>query len=70
MNNVQGVTGYRCRTMRDFVEATRKVINKEIDYKVCREHGEKFSLENIAPMYERYFEDVYNVYERNGWYEV
>ena len=70
MNNIEGVTGYRCRTFRDFVEATRNVINKKIDYKECRKKGEEFSLEMIAPKYERYFEDVYNVFERKGWYEV
>jgi glycosyltransferase involved in cell wall biosynthesis len=69
-NNVNGVTGYRCRTFRDFIEATRSVINGEIDYKTCREHGEKFSLENIAPKYERYFEDIMNVKTGLGWYEV
>jgi glycosyltransferase involved in cell wall biosynthesis len=68
-NNIEGVTGYRCRTFNDFVEAARKCLDKEIDYKVCRKHGEKFSLENIAPRYEKYFQDILNVYEKRGWYE-
>jgi len=70
MNNIEGVTGYRCRTMRDFVDATRKVMNKEISYSDCRKKGEEFSLEAVAPKYERYFEDVYNVYEGAGWYSL
>jgi glycosyltransferase involved in cell wall biosynthesis len=68
-NNINGVTGYRCRTFSDFVNATRRVINGEIDYSECRKHGERFSLENVAPMFEKYFEDVLNIYTKNGWYE-
>ena len=69
-NNVEGVTGYRCRTFDDYLKAAIKVNNGEIDYKTCREHGEKFSLENVAPMYEKFFQDVLNVYEGEGWYET
>jgi glycosyltransferase involved in cell wall biosynthesis len=69
-NNIEGVTGYRCRTFADFVRATRDVMNKKISYKECRKHGEKFSLENVAPMYEKYFQDVMNVYNKEGWYEM
>jgi len=69
-NNINDVTGYRCRTFADFVYATTKVINGEIDYETCRKHGEKFSLENVAPMYEKYFQDVINVFQGKGWYEL
>ena len=40
----------------------------KIDYKTCRKHGEQFSLENIAPKYEKYFQDVLNTYIGDGWY--
>lgn len=69
-NNIEGVTGYRCRTFGDYVKAVQKVWNGEIDYKECRKHGEKFSLEAIAPMYEKYFQDVLNVYTSKGWYQI
>ena len=69
-NNINGVTGYRCRTFDDYLKATIKVNNGEIDYKTCREYGEKFSLENVAPMYEKYFQDVMNVYTSGGWYQT
>jgi hypothetical protein len=52
------------------VHATTKVVNGEIDYETCRKHGEKFSLENVAPMYEKYFQDVINVFQGKGWYEL
>ena len=69
-NNIEGVTGYRCRCFNDFVKATEAVMNREIDYDTCRKHGEKYSLENIAPKYEKYFTDVMNVYTNKGWYEI
>jgi glycosyltransferase involved in cell wall biosynthesis len=69
-NNINGVTGYRCRTFDDYLQATIKINNGEIDYKTCKEYGEKFSLENIAPMYEKFFQDVLNVYQGKGWYET
>ena len=45
-------------------------MNQEISYEECRKRGEQFSLEAIAPRYEKFFEDVMNVYTKNGWYEV
>lgn len=67
-NNVEGVTGYRCRSFADFVEAAKNI--DKIDPWQCRKHGEKFCLENIAPKYEKYFQDVLNVYNGNGWYQL
>lgn len=66
-NNLHGVTGYRCRTMGDFVAAIKNI--DKIKPANCRKWGENFSLQKIALMYEKYFQDVYNVYTKNGWYE-
>jgi len=65
-NNLHGITGYRCRTMGDFVDAIKNI--DQIDPHACRKFGENFTLEKVAPMYEKYFKDVLNVYTDKGWY--
>lgn len=67
-NNIEGVTGYRCRTFADFVKAAENI--HHISPASCRVFGEQFSLENIGPKYEKYFLDVLNVHTGNGWYQL
>jgi glycosyltransferase involved in cell wall biosynthesis len=67
-NNLHGITGYRCRTMGDFVDAIRAIQQGSISSESCRLWAENFSLEKVAPMYEKYFNDVLDVYEGKGWY--
>lgn len=65
-NNIHGITGYRCRTMGDFINAIESIDSiKPAD---CRSWGENFSLERVAPMYNKFFNDVLNVYTGDGWY--
>jgi glycosyltransferase involved in cell wall biosynthesis len=66
-NNLHGITGYRCRTMGDFIRAIENI--DKINPKNCRSWGENFSLEAIGEVYEKYFQDVLNVYTGKGWYE-
>lgn len=66
-NNLHGITGYRCRTMDDFVKSIQQIHN--ISPKNCREFGENFSLESVGELYEKYFQDVLNVHTGKGWYE-
>ena len=65
-NNLHGITGYRCRTMGDFVDAIKNI--DKINPYDCRKFGENFTLEKVAPMYEKYFNDVMDVYTGKGWY--
>lgn len=67
-NNVNGLTGFRCRTFDDFLTAAKNI--GKIKPSDCRKFAEKFSLENVAPMYEKYFTDVLNVYKGSGWYQT
>ena len=68
-NNIHGLTGYRCRTFEDFVKAARDCQVGKIKPINCRKHGEKFSLEETAPKYEKYFDFASNVLT-TGFYTV
>jgi glycosyltransferase involved in cell wall biosynthesis len=65
-NNIHGKTGFRCRTMGDFVDAIEMI--NFIRPSECRMFGENFSLEKVGPMYEKYFADVLDVFTGKGWY--
>ena len=67
-NNIHGLTGYRCRTMEQFVWAAKNITN--INPQNCREWAvNNFSMQRVAEMYEEYFQSVLNVFTGNGWYE-
>lgn len=66
--NVNGLTGYRCRTLADFVKAAEDV--KKLDRKKIREHAiSKYSLDIIGKQYEDYFKRLLTLWE-DGWYQL
>jgi len=66
-NVIHGVTGYRCRTMEEFVWAVRNA--DRIKPEKCRAWAvNNFSLHAAAEMYEEYFRSVMNVMNGEGWY--
>jgi glycosyltransferase involved in cell wall biosynthesis len=65
-NNLHGITGFRCRTMGDYVDAIKNI--DWINPYDCHRWGKNFTLERVAPMYEKYFSDVMDVYTGDGWY--
>ena len=69
-NNIEGVTGYRCRTFEDYVRAVRNIQNGKIKSIDCLNYGKEFSLENIAYKYENFFRKVTDIYGGKGWYEI
>ena len=65
---IQGKTGFRCRTLQEFVDAAEHV--GELDAEVIRRHAvNNYSLEAIAPKYEAYFERL-NTLWHEGWYSI
>ena len=54
--------------MGDFVDAIKAIQQGAISSESCRLWADNFSLEKVAPMYEKYFADVLDVYRGKGWY--
>ena len=66
--NIHGVTGYRCRTLQDFMDATEKV--KDLDRSFIRQQAlAKYSLETIQLKYEDYFKQLLTLWG-DGWYQT
>lgn len=64
---IEGVTGYRCRTFNDFLEAAKNV--EFLDSASIRQLNEKYSLDNVAVRYQTYFERLLTLWG-DGWYNV
>jgi len=63
---VQGVTGFRCRTLAEFMRAAEDV--KALDPAAIRKHAiERYSLDAIAPQYDAYFRRLLTLWG-DGWY--
>jgi len=57
---LDGVTGFRCNTLRDFVDAARNV--DELDPHVIREHAERYLMRNVRWEFQRWFDDLHQLY--------
>lgn len=66
-NNLHGITGYRCRTFEQFIWAAKNI--EKIDPYKCRHWAENYTLDNIAPMYQEYFDMLQNFYKYQSWYK-
>jgi len=62
--NIDGVTGYKCNTFQDFVDATSNI--DKIDPKACRERGMRYAMDNVRHEYQRWFDDLYGLW-KEGW---
>lgn len=58
---IDGVNGYKCNTLQDFVDGAR--LAEKLDPMIIRKTAERFSLESVRLEYQRWFQDVYRVYE-------
>jgi glycosyltransferase involved in cell wall biosynthesis len=61
-----GVTGFRCRTLAEFVKAAKDC--DQIAGATCRAWAERYSTEVIKHQYQDYFDRVYDLWDE-GWYQ-
>lgn len=66
--NMHDVTGFRCRTLREFVGAVHRL--DEISPLRCRRHGEQFLLKDVGPQYTQFMDDIMECYTGKGWYQL
>ena len=65
---INGVSGFRCRTFKDFVEAAEK--SSSLDRKLIRDHAVKnYSLEAVQLKYDKYFKTLMTLWG-DGWYAL
>ena len=63
---LQGVTGFRCKTLGEYVWAARHVA--EIDPQDCRDWAmANFSLDAVAPRYDAYLSKIRSLCSGRGW---
>lgn len=66
--NINGLTGFRCRTLADFVKAAEDV--KMLDRAAIRKHAiERYSLDVVGKLYENYFLRLLTLWD-DGWYQL
>lgn len=62
-----GKTGYRCRTLEQFVWAVRNVDKLDPKY-ICDYAMNNYSMERVGKMYDEYFFQLQGLFGK-GWYE-
>lgn len=60
-------TGWLCHTLRDYRDAIISAGRGEIKPHHCRARGLEYTLAAVAPQYERWFADLTEIYEGQGW---
>lgn len=75
--NIHGKTGFLCHTLQDFVDAVQAVKKfTKKDYQAIRQYAvDTFSMDVIKYQYQKWFDDLHNVYEstvseKKGWHRV
>lgn len=64
--NQHGDTGYRCRTLAEFIRAAEMV--KKLDRNYIRKYAvSNYSLDRVARMYDHYFKNLLQLWDK-GWY--
>jgi hypothetical protein len=60
---LDGQVGFRCNTLQDFVDAAKKANQfTEEDRQKVRNYGERFLMDNVKYEYQKWFQDLYQLY--------
>jgi len=57
---VHGVTGFRCNTLQDFVDAARQA--GELNPFDIRAHAERYLMDSVRWEFQKWFDDLYQLY--------
>ena len=64
---LHGLTGYRCRTLEQFVWAARNI--DQISPEICHKWAvQNYSMDRVRFMYQEYFEMLSSLWTKSGWY--
>ncbi len=67
-NIIHGEVGYRTRTLGEAIWATQN-LDKLKSARAIRKYAiDNFSLERVKYLYQAYFEQIYTLWDENGWY--
>jgi glycosyltransferase involved in cell wall biosynthesis len=58
---INGVNGFRCNVLQDFINAANKI--KTLSPVQVRNSAEKFLCNNVKWLYEKWFQELYDLYE-------
>ena len=65
---IQGVTGFRCKTLQEWLDAVE--LADKLDRKLIAENAKaKYSLEACGIKYDKVFTDLNNLHNQ-GWYTL
>lgn len=69
-DHLNGIVGFRCNTLDDFVDAA--IRSEYIDHYKVREYGERFLTTNVKYEFQKWFDDLHQVYlstdgKTKGW---
>ena len=71
---IDGVNGFKCDTLNDFVVAAKKV--SDLDPRVIRKTAERFTLGEVSKQYQKWFDDLHQLYlsakdpKIKGWHYI
>lgn len=64
---LQGVTGYRCRRLRDFMQAIEKAPSLS-RWNIHSMASARWDTQIVKHQYERYLDDIVDLHHGGGWY--